>query len=271
MDLKFDDSWAWVDMSVCQDIQSDTTVLVIGDSWAWGDELGGSCGIKSSPNSNTDYRNSKVFGNLLSQKLKANWVQFAMPSASWFWIINEYEKLVQSVAKQSTSVIAILTMPDYGRELDSESNMIDYYLKSFTNGNSIIQTLAQVESTYYDQINDITSRYSNVKCITSPSFTQNINIANNQVKSTWSELLGDFVKPLHLHTSGSWAILKFLEKNQLLTDQLKQEFNETLFSKVMLCRDQMDASPLFFSRCHPTEQGHEIWANYLYDHIKKSL
>lgn len=271
MEVKFDDSWAWVDMTVCRDIESDTTVLVVGDSWAWGDEIGGSCGIKSSPNSNTEYRNSKVFGNLLSHKLSANWVQFALPGASWPWVIDEYEKLVDTVASQSTNVIAILTMPDYGRELDTASAMSKTYFELFNQGNSIAQTLTAIEHTYYTRIESITKRYPNVRCLTSPSFTQNINPVNNQTESTWSELLGDFVKPLHLHTSGSWAILQFLENNKLLSSELKHEFNEGFFLNVLLCRDQMDASPLFFDRCHPNEQGHEIWANYLYNHIKNIL
>lgn len=36
-------------------------------------------------------------------------------------------------------------------------------------------------------------------------------------------------------------------------------------------QDLLDSSGMYFKRHHPREEGHKIWANYLYDEIQKRL
>lgn len=275
MEIKFDDSWAWVDIAFNQDVGSDLTLLTVGDSWTWGDELGGSSGLQSNPISNTEYRLSKCFGNLLSQRLNANWVQLALPSGSNEWITTEAEKLCHQIAKQTKQLIIVVNFSDHGRELnDPYSTTADFYRELFEQEMPITDCLRLVETTYYKRLSRLAG-YENVQVIANSTFTQTLKTHKfpdlYQPEKTWLELLCDTTSSCYMHTTGAWELNQFLNKNDLMTDGYKQQMNEIYFPAMENRTKDMKSSPFLLERCHPNEQGHEIWAEYLYNYIKNFL
>lgn len=275
--LKFDTKWAWVDLTVNQNIGSDLTILTVGDSWTWGDELGLACGIKGpDQNSDSEYRISKCFGNLLANKLNANWVQIALPSGSNEWIVSEAEKLCLQLAKQTKQLIVIINFSDHCREINNEySSVSAFYQELFEQRLPILNALKLVEQTYYSQIRKLAG-HENVSVIANSTFTEPLEKYRlprfHQLEKTWLELLVDELKqPCYLHTTGAWELDKFLTNNDLMTDEYKREIESQYFPAMEQRTRDMQRSPFLLKRCHPNEQGHEIWANYLYNYVKNSL
>ncbi len=274
-DLRFDINWAWVDLTVNRNVGSDVTLLTIGDSWTWGDELGVSNGLRSEACGDTDYRISKVFGNSLAQKLGANWVQIALPGGSWDWVIGEFEKLVPQLVPQTKKIIAVLGFSDHGRELDGEyeTRVITQYKTSFadTANQSIMDVLQDVETWHYQRIDQVLKQNPTVRCIAGPAFTNSIISHPTQTPKHWIDLLFDIpLNPCYMQGSGVWSIAKFLERNELITNKFKTEVGETWYNMINERRDLMNVNPLLFKRWHPREEGHERWADYLYNYIIKN-
>ena len=271
-DIKVDTSWAWVDLTVNRNIGADTTLLTIGDSWTWGDELGKSNGLCSDACSDTDYRISKVFGNLLAEKLNANWVQIALPGGSWDWIITEFEKLVPQLVPQTKQLIVVLGFSDHGRELDNhDSQVITKYKVAFANtdNHSTIDVLQEVEEWHYQRIDRVLEKYPTVTCIAGPAFTNSLVQHHTQTPKHWVDLLFDIpLNPCYVQGSGVWNISQFLERNNLITSKFKEEVGVNWFTMVAERRDLMSANPLLFNRWHPREEGHRLWADYLYNHLQ---
>lgn len=275
-DIKFSHDWAWVDLSVNRNIGSDVTLLTIGDSWTWGDELGTSCGLASSPCNDTEYRTSKVFGNLLSEKLNCNWVQSALPGAGWGYIIYEFEKLLPQLVTQTEKIIAVLGFSDHGRELSNfdvadTDEFARLYLNGFVGNRPLKELLTDVESAYYQRIDNLLANYPTVQCIAAPVFSSHLTQQPYHTDRQWVDLLFDYtLDPCYSYTSGIWTIDQYLQHHKLHSEQYKEEIYNYWFPAMVKRQAEMDANNLLFDRWHPTEQGHELWANYLYEHINEN-
>lgn len=273
--LRFNDDWSWVDLYVNRNIGSDLTIFTVGDSWTWGDELGVAHGLRGHANtsSDTDYRTSKCFGNLLANRLNANWVQMALPGGSNEWITCEFEKLIPQLVPQTKNIIAIVGFSDQCRDMNLEKPiLIDYYKQALSDGVPLMDIIKHVESTYYQRIDSVLEKFPSVKCIASPAFTNPLISHPCQTPDVWCDLLFDNpIDPAYISTSGIFELSKFLDDNKLLTDAYRHTISDVLYPMVMHRVDIMESNPLFFKRCHPREKGHEIWANYLYNYIKNSL
>ena len=272
--LHFDTDWSWVDLTVNQNKGSDLTILTIGDSWTWGDELGKSWGLRSAPSNDTEYRISKVFGKLLSDKLESNWVQIALPGGSWDWITGEVKKILPQLVPQTENLIVIINYPDPFREIVSIP--IDHPLKSeclkrFQNQQSLLEITEYFEQYFYQILDSIYSQYPNIKIIANPAFVNPIVTHKFQTDKMWFELLFNYQLPdCYIMGSGMVELDTLLNEHKLI-NYYKKELLDVFWPSQDSHTKAFKSNPLFFERCHPNEQGHEIWANYLYDHIKNSL
>ena len=271
-DLTFAHSWAWVDLVANRNIGSDVTLLTIGDSWTWGDELGSACGLCESAFSDTDYRMSKVFGNLLADKLNANWVQTALPGASWNWIVDELERTLPQLVTQTKKVIVVLGFSDHGRELgDEHLPIMKLWRDGFTEHVPLKTILTEVETEYYRRISNILDKYPTAKCIAGPVFSSHLTQQPYHTDKQWVDLLFDYeLEPCYSYTSGIWAIDQYLQKYNLRTLEYKEDICNNWFPAMGKRQTEMDANPLLFDRWHPKEAGHQIWADYLYEHINEN-
>ena len=283
-DIHFDTGYAWVDQVINRNRGKPLTLLTIGDSWTWGDEILGANGINQTglKNSNSAIRESKIFGKLLSDNLNANWVQHAMPGASWDWIVTEFEKLVPQLASKTEDLLVILGFSDHGRELDIEntkrhrSPMIDHYEEMFrTTGYRIVDVLADIERIYYGRIDKVLNSFPNVRCLTYPAFTDITFNHHTHLPCGWAEFLladEENLKPCVVQGSGVWALSGFLEETKIITPAHKHEIGEVLYPQVLERRKLMESrTDLFYPRWHPKEIGHQRWASYLTEYITKNI
>lgn len=266
-DILFDDSWSKHNIVVNRNIGADLTLLTIGDSWVWGDELGGCCSQTSYTVQENNYRLEHCFGNILFQKIKLNWVQMALPGAGNEWIVTEAEKLSKQLTPLAENVIMIVCFSDHFRGIDGnvrEQNCI----KDIMNSRSIFDALSKIEIEYYQRLEAIATQYKNLKVIATSAFTDSIIRHRFQTEKTWVEIiLPSITKPCYLHTSGAWNLNEFLKKEKMLSAQYMEDMNNYLLPSMGLRQQEMLASGLFYPRCHPKEHGHELWAEYLYRKI----
>jgi hypothetical protein len=269
-----DDSWNGIDMSVNKNIGSDVTLLTIGDSWVWGDELGHANGVVTEYNkiicSDTEYRTSRVFGNLLSQQLASNWVQMALPGGSSEWIITEFEKLATELAKLTNKLIVVICLSDHGRELGTTLDRNEIYRKGFSANLSIMDIITQIEQSFYNRINKILAKNINIFCIANSTFTTPLIKQQIQTEKTWLEVIspGQTVPDIYIHGSGASNIDKFLSMNGLLTEEYKQDFIDLIWKPFSVHCDFLKNHKLLHTRAHPTELGHKMWADYLEKYIR---
>lgn len=271
-DVVVDDDWAWVDIAVNQNRGKDVTLLTVGDSWVWGDEMGNSEGMKmNNPRSDNDYRVPRCFGNLLANKLDTNWMQIALPGASNEWIIEEFEKMVTRLTPQAGKIIAVLGFADNCRNLNHEfPQYIDMVRDMVLRDCSLIEIIAAIEQEIYKRIDTVLAANPHVRCVAMPSFTNPMFEHHTQTPDTWNDLMFGYPLPkLPIHTSGIWELNKFLEDNKLITPRHMTEIVDILYPAINERVDLMRGSGMFFYRCHPKEPGHELWADYLFEHIKQ--
>jgi lysophospholipase L1-like esterase len=260
-----DYSWCGITLTHERQIGSDTTLLVLGDSWAWGDELGGSNGIDPKVD-NVEYRMQTMFGHILAAKLNANWVQSALPGASYLYVVTELAKLLPRIAPHVGKVIVVMCFPDHGREV----NLSDRYKELLhTDGMGLLDVTRKIETEYYNEIERIIAPYNNVTCIAGPTFTDPIRPHKFNTPKIWTEIMIGKTNVCYNFTSGIWAIADYLNQEGLMTDKRKEEFmyiTDSTFDRLTL----MKGSGLFFERVHPKEEGHRQWANYLYEYLNES-
>jgi lysophospholipase L1-like esterase len=276
--IYFDNTWAWVKTDININKGRDLTLLTIGDSFTWGDELGKSHGIWDAPENDSEYRESKIFGKLLSDRLDSNWVQHALPGGSNGWCILEIEKILGRLYHQTKKLIVIFTMTEIGRELTTV-NPNDEYLTAFYNqykqGCRIVDSLTPIENMYWIKLREIQKLYPDITIICNYGFTWNIIPSEFLTEYNWKELclkhsnITEYDK-IHIFGTSTWLISQYLEKENLITDQHKIEICN-FYELNNRHQDLLDSSGIYFKRHHPREEGHKIWANYLYDEIQKRL
>jgi hypothetical protein len=284
-DIHFDTDYAWVDQVINRNRGKNLTLLTIGDSWTWGDEILGANGVNpitGLTNSNTVIRESKIFGKLLSDNLNANWVQHALPGGSWDWIVTEFEKIVPQLAPQTEHLLVVLGFSDHGRELDMDNiqryrtSMIDHYEEMIRSKDyRLVDVLTGIERIYYERIDEVLNRFPNVRCLTYPAFTGVLYRHHTQTPCNWVEFLladDENLKPCVILGSGITALAKFLEETKTMTPEYKYEITEVLLHQVVPRQETMRSRPdLFYPRCHPRELGHQRWASYLTEYITKNV
>lgn len=275
--LMFDNSWAWVTNEVNVNKGKDVTLVTIGDSFTWGDELNGACGIRTSPNDHKEYREAHCYGKLLSDMLDSNWVQQALPGGSNDWCLLEIKKLIPQLIPQTKKIIVVCTLTEPLREFDSES--IDpTLLKIVTNialtGGSIREIIQASEKLSNSQLTNFEMKWPDVDFYYGYGFTfPLIDDINSNFLTTWNEVALDSVNirdypKLPVFRTGTWVITQWLKENNFL---LEKHLDETsvLYDQQNKYAESMLTSGLFYERYHPTEIGHKLWAEYIYSKITK--
>ena len=57
---------------------SDILIVTVGDSWTWGSDI-------SENNHDDNFRITHLYGNVLSDELKTNWLNLGLSASSNFW------------------------------------------------------------------------------------------------------------------------------------------------------------------------------------------
>lgn len=255
---------------IAEKIQAKKNLLIcIGDSWTWGDSLGGT----NSDFNNKEVRYTEFYTNRLAEKLESDWLMIAWCGTSNTWIMQQYGIIKKAIEdgyyKNYENIYVHVCLTELFREIVIAKKIIAKKIND-------IKTFEDLSKSYFD----ITVLKRLNKLLPIPkfhSFSKNfwdIDLNCDQynfVNSTWQDLLFKkqkinykIITPM---VSGI-AITPFREycKENNLKDILRG-FKQQTKHMIELVRffDESKFNSVNATR-HPTAEAHQIWADYLYNY-----
>ena len=255
----------------------DSLLITSGDSWTWGDSLHN---IDVSNNILDDPRRlTSIYGHLLSEKLKSDFVNLAICGGANIKMHDHVCDILPHVVSKYKKIYVVITLTENCREAyfdpiwsppESEKQLsLDSFLEEYERlmFNSIYQNLIL--------------RYPDVTFLIARNFTYSWEnnkkiLGVSHVENTWVDCLAKYQNlntypaQVKMVSEMSFVPLHKLLKNINLYKKFKFEFMN-YYSDAELAVDWLLDSDLNYKKAtkHPTELGHQIWADYLYNEILK--
>lgn len=243
-------------------------VITAGDSWTYGDSLG-------------EQRLDQVYGRLVSEQLDADWINIGSRGRSNSWILRSLQYLAPRVKTRYKEVIAIVTMTENCRDVETSYTFpLDYFELFSKTGDTPAfyeAVLAATESYWMNQLQDI--QKSDCQIIVGHNFVWhdlNTMPGIQLLESNWIEKIADYQKrdrPIKAKLVTGWIFDTMLAIHQSVPGS-KAVFQQwalpyiDLANQVNAWLEASDLNNKGMSK-HPVAQGHKIWADYILTHVEK--
>lgn len=263
----------------------DNLLVTIGESWTWGDSLG-KIDINAGITDDYNHRVTHVFGHLLRTKLNADWCNMARCGYSNSWIIEQCSEIVRitnTLDLGYKNITIVCTLTELCRDIYA-SQMYTIATQLIKISNTLDEFLCQYENEQLLQIKQIANQApSNVRIVIGRNFTdtytENIaTIPDLLVPKTWCDIINDkFNYKDYINNSrivgqiGFDPLIRFLREQKKYSEWKKELL--VLFDSALNRTNFLDHSPYNYKQAtkHPTEKGHEFWADYLESYLTKIL
>lgn len=255
-------NWDWVRNGHNQ------LVVTLGESWTWGDSLGKT---QYRVYDDREFRLSNVYGAKLADQLNADFINIAEPGQSNLWIVDHLDWAKNNVGELGyNKIYYVATLTEVGREFNGDRDSDRVYTEMLKN----IQTFDEFLSMLSDLVADRLCKHPDVIVGTnfvSSNYPNSINV----LPQSWMDLICQHNHqpvPLSCAVVQSWVFEKFaavfefnpnLNRKKWLSDVLFHMERAEQRTNLLL------NSPLNYKKAskHPTPDGHNVWANYLFQHI----
>jgi hypothetical protein len=257
-----------------EDIQGrDTLLVMIGDSWTWGDHLGS---IDWDKSSNDPCRMEQIAGRKLSNLLNSDWVNLAKPGCSNYWMLEQLQNIephLHRVQNQYKKIRVVISLTEDLRESKYSRRInVDRPYKIFWDTSiSLEDFLVKVEQylflnieTYFKNVPFVDVKISRVFTDVWPGNTSPLLL-----DKSWCDVIQDKIKFDNYQKPvpfiGQMSIDPLTEKFISTKTERKLEFLD-IMERVATRWNFLGASEynLKGSTCHPNPAGHQLWAEYLY-------
>lgn len=268
----------------------DNLLIVVGDSWSWGDHLGQ---IDWETKFDDPVRLTQIYGRKLADKLDADWVGLTRPGASNYWMYQRLHEVIPEINRvkpQYKKVYLVITLTEdlretwypYEYERLNEVcgiSIIDEYKKFYSDSSSLTDFLVKVQEFLFANFESLIVQMPDVTVGISRAFTDNLVTSTYLLPKTWCDVFQDDVKyddyqkpVLFLGQMAVDPLLNVIFPSQGKGKELqsKIEFIE-LMDRVATRWNFLAHSKynMFGSTNHPTPEGHQLWADYLYTELTK--
>ena len=269
-DSMFNRSWYY------ENLQNKPSLLIVaGDSWTWGDCLLGidpEAGMADHPD-----RNKINYGGLLSAKLDADYINLSQCGSSNLTIIEALTALISQCKNDYSKIDVVFTMTENFRELIPTQSWIP------AEYNSLPEFFINYEKNMFLDIAKLIDDYPTVKFHISRNFTYSFDenkplLKGSHLDRTWVDCLHDhqeiFLYPVNTRVVSGIALdplYDYISQNKILEkygEQYLDYFRSARMAITWLMTSKLNCKK---ATKHPTEQGHEVWANYLYDQITNDV
>jgi len=234
-----------------QDNSADTLLITAGDSWTWGDSLGDTkARLKKD---DAQYRLTKVYGALMSQRLGSDWINLALPGISNYQIVLWVDQLLRTIDSNYKKINCVITLTESGRHEE-----IQLLQKSV---NSLQDNLKLLVNDTYGRVIQLEQKFKQVRFLMAHNFTDP-GSSYTGVEKNWLEVMLDQTISNQTHIVVSEHIQQ-LNWDYVYPDTgLVIDLALERIAKLDSCQycGKEDTR-------HPNEQGHQIWANYLLRHL----
>jgi hypothetical protein len=252
---------------------SDRLLITCGDSWTWGDSLG----KISMPEILDDYehRTTHIYGHLMATHLNADFINRASCGCSNIRIHDMLAQLLPKVVNRYKKIDVVITLTELCREITGDPIWVNDNLDT----SSLTNFLKSYEYNMLVFFKKLFDSYPSINFLVARNFTftyqDNLDICPH-IEKNWTTILAENqeigVYPAGvrlLSQMGIHPLVTFLTKNNL-----KTQFKRDLLEEMLLATDGidwLDKSTFNYKKAtkHPTEQGHELWANYLLTYLDK--
>jgi len=265
---------------------SNTLVVTVGDSWTWGQCLGGYNEIKTYKdddwqtinglvtNVNTDRLNN-AYGNLLSQRLNSDWLNLAFPGWSNMHMSQAVQNLGQVIPSlHYSNIFIIVTLTEVGRWFNTHVDINIDHKKLFHKLHHPTELLGRLNSIAIDDITACLNKFSHVKLLVGTNFVDPIGLDNllpeQRLSKPWYQLL-DIVLDTTSHTITEYAWSNFLRSIDcnLVPSELHLIFKPWILDIIQQEKTWMEnvSKSSFINDFHPSPMAHKIWADYVGRHL----
>ena len=253
----------------------DSLLITAGDSWTWGDSLHG-IDIKVVPDH--PKRVTSIYGYLLSEKLKSDFVNLAKSGGANIEMYDYVRDILPHVTLKYKKIYVVITLTEICRE----SSWDNIWIPGQEKHSSLDDFLKEYERLMFNSIQqNLISAYPNVTFLIARNFSYSWKSNKNilglpHLEKIWVDCLSEYQNfntypdELRLLSGAAYVPLHKVLKNMNLYKKFKFEFME-YYANSDLAIDWFIASNLNNKTAtkHPTELGHSIWADYLYNEILK--
>jgi hypothetical protein len=253
----------------------DTLLITAGDSWTWGDSLfdiDAEAGKQDHPD-----RVNKIYGALLAKKLDADFINLAKCAGANIEFCDWVKSLLPMVETKYKKIIVAITLTENCREAHWDRVWVPEEQPSLE------EYLCEYEKNMFENLAQTFKQHSSIQFVVSRNFTysfdSNISVLKDYLtEKIWVDCLAEYQSnqdyPTDVRFLSSIALVPMhkLLKDIDLYKKYKFQFM-SLYASSELAISWLEKSKLNYQKAtkHPTELGHEIWADYLYNTITARL
>ncbi len=263
-------SWYYEFVTGKQDL-----LITVGDSWTWGDSLG-QIDFDKGIFDDITHRTSHVFGRLLADKLNRDFLMLAKCGATNSEIHRMAFGYIDQIKSKYRKITVVITLTELMREITGDP----WWLDPAPTENSLDGFLTDYEYNMLATFHAAMLEHPDVQWILARNFTvsypSNISKFPYMLKKTWVDILAEAQEDKSLYPQdarivsqlGFVPLEEYLQKRSLHRSWRRDLYG--LMSSASLAIDWLMDSDLNYKKAtkHPTERGHELWADYLYDIVK---
>jgi hypothetical protein len=262
-----------------KNIQNRESLLIVaGDSWTWGDSLHG---IDSEKHILDDPRRlTSIYGHLLSEQLNFDFINFGKCGGANVEIYDYVRNILPSVTPNYKKIYVVMTLTENCREANWDTIWAPTSTNSHTSLDAFLEEYEQLMFTSIQE--QLILSYPDVTFLIGRNFTYSWEnnrkiLGSSHLEKTWVDCLSEYQNfntyPIQVKIMSSIAYVPLhkLLRELNLYKKFKFEFME-YYTDADLAIDWLIASDLNYKKAtkHPTEIGHKVWADYLYDKILKT-
>jgi hypothetical protein len=248
-------------------------LITCGDSWTWGDSLG-QISLPEVPD-DYEHRTTHIYGQLLANKLDSDFINLAKCGGSNIDMHDMLASILPQVVNRYKKIDVVITLTELLREIIYDPIWVTDELDH----SSLENLLKNYECIMFNFFNKLFNSYPSINFLIarnfSVTFKDNFNICPH-VEKNWVTVLAEnqtidpYPTDLRILSNMSMTPLIAYLKNNNLMNSFKSELLEQMFL-AMSGIEWLENSILNYKKAtkHPTEKGHELWADYLYSYLDK--
>lgn len=259
-------------------IGSDQLLICIGDSWTWGDSLRKDGISNESFQDDDNYRTAHIYGALLSSMMGADLLNLASCGSSNFKMYKHLRCILPKVVNRYKQIYLVITLTENGREFSTTSWPIRQDASIIPS--DVDQLLEAYEQKMFEEFNQVLLSYTNIQTLIGRNFTfsytSNLPVLQGKhLDKTWVEILAEqqqlsgYPNNLRMLTQLAYdPLIKYLKNTKLVNNYKAELFD--MFSIMDDAINWLHNSALNYktATCHPTEDAHQLWAEYLFKKLQ---
>lgn len=242
--------------------KSDKLVVTIGDSWTWGRNL----------TENEEERVSLIYGRLVSDAIKADWLNLGQIGSGNFWLskkVKELSKLIPGLHYEHIYVICTFT--EVGRAFNSDLDRHINYVEWFDDNTNYYDLLRLLNNSVIDEITKYLDNFSHITLKIGTNFVEPIGFENLDktilLSKSWLNVCLPDMSESECFLVSSFVVDALREAKTFCNVGIN--FDKWIHELIdaALIRQKLLGDRTKFKYGHPLKLQHECWAEYIIKHL----